>query len=93
MARYIDADGLIRVMKSFKTYMKAEESEDVIKGLEKAINCVDGYADEFQHTGKWLKCGNEGLYLCSHCLDYQTIHHCTYRFCPHCGAKMVFLIF
>ena len=52
--RYIDADGLIRVLKSFTTYMKAEENDDVIKGLEKAIFCADEYSNKFYHRGKWI---------------------------------------
>lgn len=86
MKRYIDADGLIRAMKNFTTYMKAEENDDVIKGLEKAICCVDEYSNEFQHIGKWLKC-DKGDYVCSHCLEYKTAFN-SYQFCPNCGARM-----
>lgn len=91
MSRYIDADGLIRVLKSFTEYMSAEENDDVIKGLEKAICCADEYSNKFQHRGKWIERWHEnkhtiGDMACSVCGAKMLL---TFpKFCPNCGSVM-----
>ena len=84
--------------------MKAEENDDVIKGLEKAIFCADEYSNKFYHRGKWITPRyddgmSEPIYYqvrCSKCgfgLDPQTwlqeLHQSSAdNYCPKCGAKI-----
>ena len=89
--QHIDADGTLWI-----TVTDIEQVKRVIVDEDKSKFCRQFYLEEEQRTGKWIpQDHNKRVGNISTCVYYYPIcSKCgkvgieTYKFCPHCGAKM-----
>lgn len=87
--QHIDADGTLWI-----TVPDIERVKRVI--VEKSTFCRQFYMEEEQHTGKWIpqdhnkRVGNIStcVYYYPTCSKCGQVGNDTYKYCPHCGAKM-----
>lgn len=89
MARYIDVDKLIELMKKEDTLVEYEDIEEYVKENTEDVAPVV--------YGKWIAQyvstrGLTNIFSCSNCnedtyLLYQK-DKCSFNYCSHCGAKM-----
>ena len=93
MAKYIDADKLIKAMK--KTAEITGRFGDAVNAFEACVKLMPAAdAVEVKH-GKWIEQG-DGLYtyydcsVCgeSFCFIEGSPTDNLYKYCPNCGAKM-----
>lgn len=89
MARYIDVDKLIKLMKKEDALVEDEDIEEYAKENTEDVVPV-------MH-GKWIAQyvstrGLTNMFSCSNCNEITYLSHkkdkCFFKYCPHCGAKM-----
>ena len=90
--QHIDADGTLWI-----TVTDIERVKRVIVDEEKSKFCKQFYMDaQSQRTGKWIpqdhnkRVGNIStcVYYYPICSECGQVGNDTYKYCPHCGAKM-----
>lgn len=89
MARYIDVDKLIELMKKEDALVEYDEIEEYAEeNTEDVVPVVHG---------KWIAQyisarGLTDIFSCSNCNENTYLSHkkvkCFFKYCPHCGAKM-----
>ena len=90
--QHIDADGTLWI-----TVTDIERVKRVIVDEDKSKFCRQFYLEEEQRTGEWIpQDHNKRVGNISTCVYYYPIcSKCgqvgddTYKYCPHCGAKMI----
>ena len=93
MARYIDADLLLKDISESVVFSVRGSGSPELRGARKIIDRIENAptADvvEVKH-GEWIKGGSH--YGCSECCTSILYniwgYECYSDYCPHCGAKM-----
>ena len=89
MARYIDVDKLIELMKKEDALVEDEDIEEYAKEYTEDVAPIV--------NGKWLPQfvstrDLTNIFSCSNCnVSVRLLHKkvkCSYKYCPYCGAKM-----
>ena len=89
MARYIDVDKLIELMKKEDALVEYENIEEYAKENTEDVAPVV--------HGKWIaqyvsSRGLTDIFSCSNCNESTYLSHkkakCFFKYCQHCGAKM-----
>ena len=89
MARYIDVDKLIELMKKENALVEDEDIEEYAKEYtEDVAPIVHGrWLPQFVSTRDLTN-----IFSCSNCnVSVRLLHKkvkCSYKYCPYCGAKM-----
>ena len=98
--RLIDADALVEnieseIDKENKVPLDDDRKYFYCAGMRNVIRFVKRMPtiDAVKH-GHWSQYAEphedgKGLYICSVCNEMYVMHDDEYKFCPHCGAKML----
>ena len=95
MARYIDADELLKTYKEWLTQLSRPEDKGDRTGVETCIAVLENTSTEdvvgVKH-GEWKEENwmTADQHICSLCFSTVRVHpqSVEYKFCPYCGAKM-----
>ena len=90
--QHIDADGTLWI-----TVTDIERVTRVIVDEDKSKFCRQFYMEDGQRTGEWIpqdhnkRAGNIStcVYYYPICSECGQVGNDTYKYCPHCGAKMI----
>lgn len=89
MARYIDVDKLIELMKKEDALVEYDEIEEYAEeNTEDVVPVVHGkWIAQYVSTRELTD-----VFSCSNCnVSVRLLHKkvkCSYKYCPYCGAKM-----
>lgn len=89
MARYIDVDKLIELMKKENALVEYDEIEEYAEeNTEDVVPVVHArWIPQYVSTR-----GLTDIFSCSYCNESTYTHnkriHCPFHYCHHCGAKM-----